>query len=142
MRRKGFTLMELMVVIVILGVLVSFIAPRLLERPQQAREVATRMQLKGIQAALELFTLDNGFLPTTDQGLESLIAKPEIPPEPKNYNEEGYLKAKNLPKDGWKNDFFYICPGIENRYELYSLGADGKEGGERYDKDIHVWDLE
>ncbi len=134
-RRRGFTLIEILVVIVILGLLAGIIIPRIAGRVDQARVESTRIQLKAIKGALEQFKIDNGFYPTTEQGLMALVERPDIPPIPKRWHR--YLDE--LPKDGWGNDFVYMSPGLEGRpYELFSKGPDGIEGTE---DDISVWSL-
>ena len=139
-KRKGFTLVEIMVVVVIIGLLAALVGPRLIGQTETARIETTKTQIKQLEQSLELFHLNNGFFPTTDQGLQALIEKPTIPPEPKNYQKGGYLKSKYVPKDAWGNDFFYRCPGESGDYDIISLGADGKEGGEDANKDISNWD--
>lgn len=135
-KRKGFTLVEIMVVVVIIGMLAAVVGPRLIGQSDTAKVKATEVQISQLQQALELFHLNNGFFPTTDQGLHALIEKPTVPPEPKNYQKGGYLSKKTLPKDAWGNDFIYICPGDKNDYDIISFGADGKEGGEDVRADI------
>ena len=134
MRRKGFTLIELLVVIIILGLLAGIVIPRVVGHVERARKQSTRIQLRALKSALEEFYIDNGFYPTTEQGLKALVEKPDIPPVPKRWHQ--YLDE--LPKDGWGNNFVYICPGEKHPYELFSKGPDGIEGTE---DDISVWNL-
>lgn len=140
--QAGFTLIELMVVIVILGILATFLVPRLLNRPGQARVAKAKNDIRAIESALKLFKLDNGFYPTTEQGLKALITKPDIEPIPKNYPEGGYLDSDSEPLDPWGHKYIYRSPGEDGReYEIISLGADGKEGGEGFDRDIKSWEI-
>ncbi|MEO2068422.1 MAG: type II secretion system major pseudopilin GspG [Desulfurobacteriaceae bacterium] len=122
MRRKGFTLIELMVVIVILGLLAALVAPKFLKRGEEAKLTTTQVQMKNIEQALKLYKLHNSSYPTTDQGLKALVEKPESEPVPKNWKGP-YLE--NVPKDAWGNDFIYISDG--KHFILISPGADGEE---------------
>lgn len=135
---QGFTLIEIMVVVVILGILAAMVVPKILSRPDQAKVTVARADIEAISQALELFRLDNGFYPTLDQGLEALTQKPSSPPEPRNWNPEGYLKK--VPLDPWGNPYMYLQPGNHGKYDLYSFGANGREGGEGLDADIVNWD--
>ncbi len=139
-RHSGFTLVEIMVVVVIIGMLAALVGPRLIGQSDEARVQTTRVQIKNLEQTLELFHLNNGFFPTTDQGLIALIEEPTIPPIPRNYRDGGYLNAKSVPKDAWDNDFIYLCPGDEGDYDIISYGRDGREGGEGMDADISNWD--
>lgn len=134
--QSGFTLIEVMVVVVIISVLIGLVAPNILGRVDEARVTAARTDIGTLEQALELYKLDNHRYPTTDQGLEALVSKPSGSPEPRNWNPQGYLKKGKLPQDPWGNDYLYIASGNGSSYELYSLGADGREGGEGYDQDI------
>lgn len=139
-KRTGFTLVEIMVVVVIIGLLAAVVGPRLMGQSDEARVTSTRVQIQNIVQALELFHLHNGFFPTTNQGLQALIEKPTMPPEPRNYPKGGYLNAKSLPKDAWGNDFHYLCPGERGEFDVISYGRDGREGGTELDADITNWD--
>ncbi len=139
-RSRGFTLIEIMVVMVILGLLVALVAPNIMGRGDEARVTAAEAQLRNISSALDLYRLDNSHYPSTEQGLEALVEKPTGSPEPSNWNPEGYMNA--IPKDPWGNDYQYVQPGSEGPYDLYSYGADGREGGEGVNADISVWDVE
>lgn len=132
--QKGFTLLELMIVIVILGILGAVVAPRLMDEPDKARVTQAKMQLENFSTAVKKFYLDNGFYPTTDQGLEALVEKPGSGRVPKNYPENGYISK--IPQDPWGNDYIYTAPGRKTPFEIMSFGADGSEGGEGYDADI------
>ncbi|PAU81175.1 type II secretion system protein GspG [Halovibrio salipaludis] len=139
-RSGGFTLIEIMVVMVILGLLVALVAPNIMGRGDEARVTAAEAQLRNISSALDLYRLDNSHYPSTEQGLEALVEKPSGSPEPSNWNPEGYMNA--IPKDPWGNEYQYVQPGSEGPYDLYSYGADGREGGEGVNADISVWDVE
>ena len=136
---RGFTLIELMVVIVILGILAGLIIPRIMGRPDEARQAKARIMSEGIETALKLYRLDNGFYPSTDQGLQALVEASTIPPVPRNWREGGYLEKGKVPKDPWGNDFVYLCPGTQGEFDLLSYGADGQPGGEGKNKDITNW---
>lgn len=134
---KGFTLMELLVVIVILGVLAGLVAPRIMSQPDKARNVKARMQMENIAMALHQFKLDNGFYPSTEQGLQALIEKPVHGRVPSNYASKGYLDS--MPTDPWGNEYVYSCPGDHGDFDIISLGGDGVEGGTDGDADIGNW---
>ncbi|NIQ38323.1 MAG: type II secretion system major pseudopilin GspG [Proteobacteria bacterium] len=138
--QDGFTLIEIMVVVVILGILAAIIIPRISERPEQARRTKAVMDIKSIETALSLFLMDNGFYPTTEQGLEALVEKPTAGMIPANFSEGGYLKK--IPLDPWKNPYIYISPGANGEYDLISYGADGEEGGEGKFADVNSWELD
>jgi general secretion pathway protein G len=137
-RQAGFTLIEIMVVIVILGLLAALVVPKLVGRTEEAKRTQTRVQIKNIQQAMELFKLDNGFFPSTDQGLEALVRMPEAGRIAKNYRKGGYLER--VPKDPWGNPFVYVSPGQNADYDISSYGADGVPGGEAEDADVNSWD--
>ncbi|MBI5675486.1 MAG: type II secretion system major pseudopilin GspG [Nitrospirae bacterium] len=140
-RSAGFTLIEVMVVVVILGILAAIIAPRLIGRTDDAKVAQAKIQMKNLETALKLFKMDNGFYPSTEQGLEALIKEPEIGEIPKHYRKGGYLEKKGIPPDPWDNAYVYISPGTDNDYEIISYGADREPGGEGYDADITNWDM-
>ena len=133
MRTRGFTLIEIMMVVVIIGILAALIIPNVVGRDDQARVTAARSDLNGIANALNMYKLDNFHYPSTDQGLEALVSQPSGFPEAKNWNPNGYLKK--APSDPWGTPYVYIS--TTDGFELYSLGSDGVEGGERYGADIH-----
>jgi general secretion pathway protein G len=139
--RRGFTLIEIMVVIVILALLAALVGPKIMGRTDDAKIQTTKTQIRSLESALKLYKLDNGVYPTTEQGLNSLVTKPTVGVIPKNYKEGGYLESKNVPKDGWGNDYLYVSPGEHGDYDLYSYGADGVKGGEGKNADINSWDL-
>lgn len=133
---RGFTLIEIMVVVVIIGILGALVVPTIIGRTDDARATAARSDLRAIDNALNLYRLDNFHYPSTDQGLEALVSPPGGHPEAKNWDPNGYLPE--LPRDPWGNEYVYLSPGQDSAYELYSLGADGKEGGTGPDADILV----
>ena len=139
---SGFTLIELMVVIVILGILAGLIVPRIMGRPDEAKQLKAKMQIETIETALKLYRLDSGSYPSTDQGLEALIAKPDTPPVPEKWREGGYLEKGKLPSDPWGNAFVYLSPGVHGDFDLVSYGADGVSGGEGVNSDINNWEIE
>ncbi len=136
----GFTLIEVMVVVVILSILAAIVVPRIMDRPDEARIVKAKQDIRALEAALNLYKLDNYTYPTTEQGLEALIQRPTSPPEPKNWKPGGYVDR--LPKDPWGNDYQYLSPGQNGAIDLYSLGADGQPGGEGPDGDVANWELQ
>lgn len=138
-RQSGFTLIEIMVVVVIISVLIGLVAPNILGRVDEARVTAAQADISTLEQALEMYKLDNQRFPSTDQGLLALVEKPSGSPEPKRWNPAGYLKKGKVPADPWGGEYQYISPGSTGPYELYSLGADGSEGGESYDADIGNW---
>ncbi len=135
----GFTLIEVMVVIVILGILAAIVVPRVMDRPDTARITKAKQDIRTLESALNLYKLDNFSYPSTDQGLEALVRKPSGTPEPRNWKEGGYIDR--LPKDPWGNDYQYLNPGVHGSIDIYSLGADGQEGGEGINADIGNWNL-
>lgn len=139
---NGFTLIEIMVVVMILGILAAIIAPRLIGRTDDAKVAQAKVQIKNFETALKLFRMDNGYYPSTDQGLEALIRKPEIGRIPASFRQGGYLETKGIVTDPWGNAYVYISPGAEGDYDIVSYGADGELGGEGYDSDISNWDTE
>jgi general secretion pathway protein G len=138
-RSKGFTLIELMVVLVILGVLAAMIAPRIMDRPDEARIIAAKADIASIIQALKMYRLDNIRYPSTEQGLQALVSKPTIAPVPENWKSGGYLEK--LPKDPWGNPYVYLNPGRHGDIDVISLGTDGQSGGEGKDADIGSWML-
>lgn len=139
---RGFTLIELMVVIVILGILAGLIIPRIMGRPEEAKQLKAKMQIESIETALKLYHLDNGIYPDTEQGLQALVEKPDTGTLPKKWRTGGYLEKGKVPKDPWGNDFVYLSPGAHGDYDLLSYGADGVQGGEGKNKDIESWAID
>ena len=134
---RGFTLIEIMVVIVILGILAALIVPKVVSRPDEARIIAARQDVAALAQALKLYKLDNLAYPATDQGLQALVVKPAAAPIPPNWKPGGYVER--LPKDPWGRDYRYLNPGQRGEIDIYSLGADGEPGGEGNDADIGNW---
>lgn len=132
---RGFTLIEIMVVVVIISVLIGLVAPNIMGRVDEAKVTAAKADIATMSQALDMYRIDNGHYPTTEQGLQALVSKPSGSPEPKNWNSSGYMKKKELPKDPWSNDYQYIRYP-DGRFDILSYGADGQEGGEEYDADI------
>ena len=143
--KKGFTLLEIIVVVFILSLLAAIVAPRIIGRTDDARITKAKVEIKNFETALKLFKLDNGFYPTTEQGLEALTEKPaagQAGQIPQKYREGGYLEQKKIPLDPWGNPYIYISPGIHGDFDIISYGADGKEGGEGKNADIDSWDIQ
>ena len=134
---QGFSLIEVLVVVVIMGMLIGLIGPNVLGQVDRARVTTAKSDIASLSQALDMYKLDNHFYPTTDQGLEALVSRPQSSPEPRNWNPEGYIKGNKLPLDAWDGEYVYMSPGEDNRpYELLSLGADARSGGEGYAADI------
>ncbi len=138
-RDRGFTLLEIMVVVVILGILAALVVPKIISRPDEARVVAARQDIATLLQALKLYRLDNLRYPTTEQGLQALVTRPTTAPLPQNWKAGGYLER--LPKDPWNNPYQYLNPGVHGEIDVFSLGADGAAGGEGFDADIGSWNL-
>ena len=136
---QGFTLIEIMVVIVILGILAALIVPKVLSRPDEARITAARQDVATLAQALRLYKLDNLAYPSTDQGLQALVARPNSAPVPANWKAGGYLER--LPNDPWGHPYQYLNPGVRGELDVFSMGADGAPGGEGNDADIGSWNL-
>ncbi|KKO17579.1 MULTISPECIES: type II secretion system major pseudopilin GspG [Pseudomonas] len=136
---RGFTLIEIMVVVIILGVLGALVLPNVMSRPDHAKLTAARTDIQSISTALEIYRLDNGRYPTTEQGLDALVKRPTVAPLPRQWSAQGYLKS--TPTDPWGSHYQYASPGTRSTqgYDLYSLGGDGQPGGEEMDADIGNW---
>lgn len=137
--QSGFTLIEIMIVVVILGILAALIVPKVMGRPDEARIIAAKQDIAALGQALKLYRLDNIRYPATDQGLQALVVKPTSAPIPPNWKPGGYLDR--LPKDPWGHDYQYLNPGTHGEIDVFSLGADGAPGGEGNDADIGSWNL-
>ena len=136
-KARGFTLIEVLVVVAILGILAAIVVPRIMDRPDEAKRVAAKADVAAIVQVLKLYRLDNGFYPSTDQGLAALVQRPTTNPQPANWKQGGYLDR--LPKDPWGGDYQYLSPGQHGEFDVYSLGKDGQLGGEGPDADIGNW---
>ena len=134
--QQGFTLIEIMVVIVILGILAAVVVPNIMSRPDEARITKAKQDIRALETALDLYKLDNFNYPTTEQGLEALVTIPTTPPVPKRYREEAYLKK--VPKDPWENEYQYLSPGERAAIDIFSLGPDQQLS----DDDIGNWNLD
>lgn len=138
--QQGFTLIEIMVIVVILGILAAVIVPRIMDRPDQARVAKAKQDIQALENALRLYKLDNLRYPSTDQGLEALIKKPGGEPEPKKWKEDGYVDR--LSKDPWGNPYQYLNPGVHGKIDIFSLGGDSELEGEGIGADIGNWNLD
>lgn len=138
-KQTGFTLIEVMVVVVILGILAALVVPKIMGRPDEARIVAARQDIATLMQALKLYKLDNFAYPTTEQGLQALLSMPTSAPVPPNWKTGGYIDR--LPKDPWGHEFQYLNPGLHGEIDVFSLGADGAPGGEGNDADIGSWSI-
>jgi general secretion pathway protein G len=135
--RNGFTLIEVMVVVVIIAILAALIVPKIISRPDEARVVAARQDIGALMQALKLYRLDNARYPTTEQGLEALVTRPTLEPLPPNWKAGGYVER--LPRDPWGKSYQYLNPGVHGEIDVFSFGADGAAGGEGFDADIGSW---
>jgi general secretion pathway protein G len=140
--KKGFTLIELLVVILILGLLAGIVGPRLFGHTDEAKQTKARVQIENLSSAVKMYKLDNGVFPTTEQGLDALVAMPQSGTIPKKWKKGGYLAKKQVPKDPWGNEYIFISPGNHDDFDITSLGADGVQGGEEVNKDINSWEIE
>jgi general secretion pathway protein G len=135
-KQTGFTLIEIMVVVVILAILASVVVPKIMDRPDEARIAKAKQDIRAVESAFGLYKLDNFVYPTTDQGMEALVTKPSGSPEPKNYKKGGYVKS--VPKDPWGNEYKYLNPGVHGEIDIFSLGPDQQPS----DDDIGNWNIE
>lgn len=139
-RQKGFTLIEIMVVVVIIGLLATLVLPRVLGRQEQAQVEKAKADIQALSSALKLYKLDNYNYPSTQQGLDALVSQPGGDPPAKNWKDGGYIER--LPDDPWGNDYQYLSPGQRGEFDLWSHGSDGKPGGEKAAADIGNWKAE
>jgi general secretion pathway protein G len=139
--KGGFTLLEIIVVVVILGILAAIVAPKFIGRTEDARMTEAKVQMRNFETALKLYRVDNHTYPTSGQGLEALVSKPSTGTSPKNYRSGGYLAQARVPNDPWGNPYIYISPGSNGEFDIISLGADGIEGGSDNKADIRNWEL-
>lgn len=137
--QRGFTLLEVMVVVVILGILAVLVVPKIISRPDEARVIAAKQDIASLMQALKLYRLDNQRYPVTEQGLQALAARPATAPIPPNWKAGGYLER--LPNDPWGNPYQYLNPGLHGEIDIFSFGANGTPGGEENDADIGSWTL-
>jgi len=144
MDNKGFTLMELLVVVIILGILATYVGVKLVREPERARINQTKIQIQALEQALKMYQMDNGEYPSTEQGLKSLVEKPSTGSIPRNWKEGGYLEKNKVPKDAWDNDYIYMNPGLHNPngVDVFSYGPDGQPGGDGDNADIGNWESE
>lgn len=140
-KERGFSLIELLVVITIMGLLASVVVVQVTGVLSESKADVAKVQIAAFEQALEVYYVDNSRYPTTDQGLEALVAPPTSEPVPPKWRQGGYLKKGNLPKDPWGNPYKYLSPGTHNRdFDLWSTGADGADGGEGEDADVTNWE--
>ena len=137
--QRGFTLLEVMVVVVILGILAALVVPKIISRPDEARAIAAKQDIASLMQALKLYRLDNQRYPSTEQGLQALVARPASAPLAPNWKSGGYVER--LPRDPWGNPYQYLNPGVHGELDVFSLAADGAPGGEGNDADIGSWNL-
>lgn len=140
--QSGFTLIELLVVLIIIGILAGYIGPKIMGRPEEAKRTKAALQIKALETALQLYKLDNGVYPSTEQGLIALVELPEGGKLPPKWRSGGYLEKKSVPKDPWGNEFVYLSPGVNSDFDLISYGQDGESGGEGDAADINNWEVE
>lgn len=141
-QQRGFTLIELMVVMVILATLAFVVMPKIIGETETARQTKAAVTIANLETAIKTYYLDNGFYPTTDQGLEALVREPTTDPVPGKWREGGYLEKGKVPSDPWDNEYIYLSPGLHADFDIISLGADKVEGGEGKDADIESWNLQ
>lgn len=140
--KSGFTLLEILAVVMIIAILVGIVGINVIRRPAEAKVTAAKMQLKQLKHAVELYRLDQGRVPTLEQGLEALVSRPAREPIPANYPADGYLDSRSVPRDPWGNEFIYLVPGRRGEmFEIITYGSDGEPGGENDAADISTSDL-
>jgi len=137
---SGFTLIEVMVVVVILSILAAIVVPNVMSSPDEARIVKAKQDIRALESALNLYRLDNYVYPSTEQGIQALVTTPTTPPEPQNWKTEGYIDR--LPTDPWGHPYQYLSPGQNGEFDLYSMGADGQLDGQGVNADVSNWNLE
>ncbi len=135
--QRGFTLLEIIVVVVIIGILAAMVVPRFFDKPGEARQARAKADIQALSTALNLYRLGNFSYPSTDQGLQALVSKPSGSPEARNWKSGGYIDR--VPKDPWGRDYLYLSPGQRGDFDIYTLGADGQSGGDEEASDIGNW---
>ncbi len=138
--QAGFTLIEVMVVVIILGILAAIVVPRVMDRPDTARIIKAKQDIRALESGLNLYRLDNYVYPSTEQGLEALVQKPSGEPEARQWKQGGYMDR--LPKDPWQRPYQYLNPGTHGEIDIFTLGADGQPEGEGANGDVGNWNLE
>ncbi len=138
----GFTLIELLVVLVIIGILAGYIGPKIMGHPEEAKRTKAALQIQSFETALKMYKLDNGVYPSTEQGIQALVAPPATGKLPPKWRDGGYLEKTKVPLDPWGNPFVYLSPGLNGDFDLSSYGADGEAGGEGNAKDVNIWEIE
>ena len=126
----------------LIGILAGMVVPKIMSRPDEAKQLKAKMQIQTLETALKLYKLDNGSYPTTEQGLQALVSRPDTGNVPKNYRKGGYLEKNRLPKDPWSNPYIYLSPGVHDDFDITSYGSDSIAGGEGKNKDINSWEIE
>ncbi len=139
-RQRGFTLIEIMVVVIIIGILAAIVAPNVIGNVDRANITKAKTEIRALESALKLYRLDNFQYPTSEQGLEALVVRPNDP-NIRNWNPRGYMERDSIPLDPWGNQYQYLNPGNNGEIDVYSFGADGRPGGQENDADIGNWDL-
>jgi general secretion pathway protein G len=140
--QSGFSFIEIMVVLVIIGILYAIIGPRMMGQTDKALRTQAQAQIKNFGTALKMYKLNHKVYPTTEQGLEALVTAPTSGTPVKNYPEYGYLDGESVPKDPWGNAYVYLCPGIHSEFDILSYGADGVQGGDGKNKDVTSWETD
>ena len=139
---KGFTLIEIMVVIIILGILASYVAVKITGQTEEARRTQAKVQIETFETALKMYMLDNGSYPSTEQGLQALVEAPTTGRLPRKWRDGGYLEKGRIPKDPWKSEYIYLSPGVHGDFDIMSYGNDNNPGGEGKDADVNNWEIE
>jgi len=131
-----------MVVVIILGILATYVVPKIMGRPDEAKQVKAKLDIASLESALKLYRLDNGVYPTTEQGFQALVEEPDTEPLPRKWHKGGYLEKGRIPRDPWGGEYIYLSPGTQGDFDIISYGGDGVPGGEDKDQDINSWEIE